>query len=79
MEERLEIGDYVRVVNFLANGKMPVGIIERINGAYYYVHTPVKDETETDRCVNECYYNELVKISEQEYFKCILGGSNSSG
>ena len=76
MDERYKIGDHVRIVNYLANKKMPVGVIESIDGAYHYVHTPVSDETEKDRCVYECYPNEIVKISEQEYFKLLLSGTN---
>ena len=76
LEEQFKVGDHVRVVNYLMNNKMPVGIIERINGAYHYVHVAVSDETEDDRCVYECYPNELVKVSEAEYFKLVLSGVN---
>jgi len=76
MVDRIQVGDHVRIVNLLANKKMPVGIIERINGSYIYVHTPVAGETEKNRCVYEAYENELVKVTEQEYFKLILSGAN---
>ena len=76
MGERIKIGDHVRIVNLLTNKKMPVGVVERINGAYIYVHTPVAGETTNDRCVYETYENELVKITEQEHFKLILSGAN---
>ena len=76
MDERIKIGDHVRIVNLLVNKKMPVGFVERIDGAYIYVHTPVDGETTNDRCVYEAYENELVKITEQEYFKLILAGAN---
>jgi hypothetical protein len=72
----IKVGDHVRIVNLLANHKMPVGIVERIDGWYIYVHTPVSDETPKDRCVYEAYENELVKITEEEYFKLILKGAN---
>jgi len=75
-EEYFEVGDHVRIVNLLMNGKMPVGIVESINGAYIYVHTPVAGETEDDRCVYEAYSNELVHVTEKEYFKLLLQGAN---
>ena len=75
-EERFEVGDHVRIVNYLANKKMPVGLVEGHGNGMIYVHTPVEDETEEDRCVYECYHNELVKITEQEYFKLLLKGVN---
>jgi len=71
-----KVGDHVRIVNILKHKKFPVGIVERINGAYIYVHTPVPDETEKDRCVYEVYDNEIIPITEQEYFKALLGGEN---
>jgi len=76
VNEKFEVGDRVRIVNLLANGKMPVGIIECINGAYHYVHTPVAGETKTDRCVYEAYPNELVHVTKEEYFLHLLEGSN---
>lgn len=76
MYEDFEIGDHVRVVNLLADKRMPVGIVERINGGYIYVHTPVAGETEDDPCVYEAYSNELVHVTEQEYFKLLLQGAN---
>lgn len=73
---RVKIGDYVRCVNVLKHPKYPVGIIEGIDGGYIYVHTPVQDETPDDRCIFELYDNELVKITEKEYFKSLLRGDN---
>jgi hypothetical protein len=73
---RIEVGNYVRLVNVLKHPLMPVGKIESINGAYIYVHTPVQDETPDDRCVFEVYENEIVSITEKEYFKSILRGDN---
>ena len=72
---RFQVGDHVRLVNTLKH-KLPVGIIERIDGGYFYVHTPVVDETPDDRCVFESYHNEMVKITEKEYFKSLLRGDN---
>lgn len=71
-----KVGDHVRLVNVLKNHRMPVGIVESIDGAYIYVHTPVPDETKEDRCVFELYENELVHITEQEHFKLLLAGAN---
>ena len=76
-DERIKVGDHVRIVNLLANHKMPVGIVESINGYYIYVYTPVSDETEFNRYIYEAYENELVKITKQEYFKLILSGVNT--
>jgi len=77
--EQIKIGDYVRLVNVLKHPLYPVGRIERIDGAYVYVHTPVIDETEDDRCVFELLENEIVHITEKEYFKSILRGDNLRG
>jgi len=55
---------------------MPVGIVERIDGAYHYVWVDMPDAPMIDRCIYEVYHNELVKITEQEYFKLILAGTN---
>jgi len=71
-----KVGDYVRLVNILKHKKFPVGIIESIDGAYIMVHTPVPDETPKDRCVWEVYDNEIVHLTEQEYFKALLNGDN---
>lgn len=72
-----KVGDHVRLVNVLQHNRMPVGIVERIDGAYIYVHTPVPDETSKDRCVFELYENELIHITEQEHFKLLLAGVNT--
>ena len=70
------IGDHVRLVNTLKHPNYPVGIIESIDGGYIYVHTPIADETPKDRCVFEVYDNEIVYITEQEYFAALLKGDN---
>lgn len=77
--ERFEIGDHVRIVNYIANPAMPVGIIENIDGAYHYVRSRRSGETTEDKCVFEVYPNEMVKITEQEYFKLLLKGVNEDG
>ena len=77
MEERFEVGDHVRIVNYLANNKMPVGIVERIDGMYIYVDVNTDDETHKYKGKFEVYANEIVKITEQEYFKLILSGANN--
>lgn len=74
-----KVGDHVRIVNFIKYPKNPVGIIENIDGAYIYVHTPMPDETPNDPCVFEVYENEIVSITEQEYFKAMLNGDNIRG
>lgn len=76
MDRKIRIGDRVRIVNLLVNHKMPVGIVERINGSYIYVQTPMKGVVKEDRCIFETYANELVKITKQEYFKLLLAGTN---
>jgi len=72
----MKIGNHVRLVNVLKHPNYPVGIVERIDGAYIYVHTPIADEIEKDRCVFEVYDNEIVSITENEYFKALLAGDN---
>jgi hypothetical protein len=69
-------GDHVRLVNVLKHPNYPVGIVERTDGLYIYVHTPVADETPKDRCVFEVYDTEIVYITEQEYFASLLKGDN---
>ena len=76
MGNRIKVGDHVRLVNVLKHPNYPVGIVERTDGGYIYVHTPVSDETPKDRCVFELYENEFIPITEQEYFKAILNGDN---
>lgn len=75
----IKVGDHVRLVNVLRHPDYPVGVIEQIDGAYIYVHTPMADETAKDRCVFELYENEFVFITEQEYFKALLNGDNIRG
>lgn len=79
MDEIFEIGNHVRLVNVLKHPLYPVGIVERIDGGYHYVHTPVSDETKDDRCVFELLHNEMVQITEKEYFKSLLRGDNIRG
>lgn len=79
MDEHFTVGDHVRIVNLLANKKMPVGIIESINGGYIYVWVDIGlDPNEKYQNVYEAYANELVKITKQEYFKLILAGANET-
>ncbi len=79
MDEHFTVGDHVRIVNLLANKKMPVGIIESINGGYIYVWVDIGlDPNEKYQNVYEAYANELVKITGQEYFKLILAGANET-
>jgi len=78
----IQVGDHVRLLHVfstvLKHKKQPVGIVERIDGWYIYVHTPVSDETPRDRCVYEVYENEIVKITEEEYFRLLLKGANTT-
>ena len=77
--EPIRVGDHVRIVNLLKNKKMPVGMVERINGAYIYVWVDIGlDSNEKYQNVYETYENELVKITVQEYFKLILAGANET-
>ena len=71
-----KVGDFVRLVNVLKHPNCPVGIVERTDGMYIYVHTPVADETPKDRCVFEVYDNEIVYITDQEYVTSLLKGDN---
>lgn len=77
--DRIKVGDHVRIVNLLKNKKMPVGVVESINGAYIYVWVDIGlDPNEKYQNVYEAYENELVKITKQEYFKLILAGANET-
>ncbi len=69
-------GDHVRLVNVLKHPNYPVGVVERTDGMYIYVHTPVADETPKDRCVFELYENEVVYITAHEYTVSLLKGDN---
>lgn len=73
------VGDHVRLVNVLKHPNYPVGIVENIDGAYIFVHAPVPDETPKDRCIFEVYDNEIVYITEKEYFASLLRGDNIRG
>lgn len=72
----IRVDDHVRIVNLLKNKKMPVGIVERIDGAYIYVWVDLPSTSVKNRCVYETYENELVKVTKAEYFKLILSGAN---
>jgi len=75
----IRVDDHVRIVSLLKNKKMPVGIVESINGAYIYVWVDIGlDSNEKYQNVYETYENELVKITVQEYFKLILAGANET-
>lgn len=76
MADRIQVGNHVRIVNLLRNKKMPVGIVERINSAYFYVWVDLPSTAKKNRCVYEAYENELVKVTKAEYFKLILSGAN---
>ena len=76
MDERYKIGDHVRIVNYLANNKMPVGIIVGIDGAYIDVDVNTDGVQYRYKGHYEVYPNEIVKITEEEYFKLILSGAN---
>ena len=75
--DRIKVGDHVRIVNYLRTN-MPVGIVERMDGAYIYVTVDVDGREHQYRGKYEVYENELVKITEQEYFKLILAGANKN-
>ena len=75
--ESYKIGDHVRIVNYLRDNKMPVGIVENIDGAYIYVDVNIDNQNRHQyKGHYEVYPNEIVKITEQEYFKLILAGAN---
>lgn len=74
---RIKVGDHVRIVNYLRTS-MPVGIVERMDGTYIYVTVDVDGREHQYRGKYEVYENELVKITEQEYFKLILAGANKN-
>jgi hypothetical protein len=77
--DRIEVGDHVRIVNYLKDNKMPAGIVESIDGAYIYVDVNLDNqERHQYKGHYEVYPNEIVKITEQEYFKLILAGANES-
>ena len=77
MDEQIQIGDHVRIVNYLTSNKMPVGIVDRLDGAYIYVLAEMSDAGDENPVTFEVYYNEIVKITEQEFFKLILKGANN--
>ncbi len=76
--EHIKIGDHVRIVNYLADGNMPVGIVERKDGYYIYVNANIDGRDHLYKGHYEVYDNEIVKITEQEYFKLILAGANKN-
>jgi len=78
-EDLVHVGDHVRIVNYL-KGSMPVGKVERIDGEYIYVNVNLDNQDRHQyKGHYEAYLNEIVKITEQEYFKLILAGANDSG
>jgi len=80
MNDIFQIGDHVRIVNYLTHNQKPVGKVERIDGAYIYVDVNLDNqERHQYKGHYEVYPNEIVKITEQEYFKLILAGANDSG
>lgn len=76
MSDPIKIGDHVRIVNYLINRNMPVGIVERIDGAYIYVNATIDGKEHQYKGHYEVYPNEIVKITEQEFFKFLLSGAN---
>jgi hypothetical protein len=75
----IKVGDHVRILNVFKDEAQTIGvtgIVESIDGAYVYVHTPMPDETPNDPCVFEALENEIVFITKKEYFKSILRGDN---
>lgn len=74
----IKVGDHVRIVNYLTNSNMPVGKVERMDGAYIYVNvnTDGDDSRYQYKGHYEVYPNEIVKITKQEYFRLILAGAN---
>ena len=78
-EDLIRVGDHVRIVNYLADSSMPVGIVERMDGGYIYVDVNLDNqERHQYKGHYEVYENEIVKITEQEYFRLILAGTNNS-
>ena len=74
--ESYKVGDHVRIVNYFVH-KMPVGIVESIDGAYIYVDVNLDNQQRHQyKGHYEVYPNEIVKITKQEYFKLILKGVN---
>lgn len=77
-EDIIRAGDHVRIVNYL-KGSMPVGIVERRDGGYIYVDVNLDNqERHQYKGHYEALENEVVKITEQEYFRLILAGANES-
>jgi len=72
----IKVGDHVRIVNYLTDGNMPVGIVETMDGAYIWVDCSIDGRRHQYKGHYEVYPNEIVKITEQEYFKLILQGAN---
>ena len=76
--DQIKIGDYVRVVNYLLDKRKPVGIVERVDGAYIYVDVNVDGAEHQYKGHYEVYENEIVRITKKEYFKLILAGANEN-
>jgi hypothetical protein len=76
VHEQFNVGDHVRIVNYLKTS-MPVGIVERIDGEYIYVDVNLDNQNRHQYKGHfEVYRNEIVKITEQEYFRLLLAGAN---
>ena len=73
----IKVGDHVRIVNYLTDGNMPVGIVETMDGAYIWVDCNIDGREYQYKGHYEVYPNEIVKITEAEYFKLILAGANN--
>jgi hypothetical protein len=75
--DRIEVGDLVRIVNYLKNNQMPVGKVTHMDGQYITVDVNANDDTRYEyKGKYEVYPNEIVKITEQEYFRLLLAGAN---
>lgn len=78
MTDPIKIGDHVRIVNYLTNNRMPVGIVIGMDSAYIDVDVNVDGSEHRYKGKYEVYPNEIVKITEQEYFRLILAGANDN-
>ena len=76
--DRIKVDDCVRLKHISKrrgdDTVNPVGIVESIDGAYFYVNVEHYDAVKP--VPYECYENELEKVSSNEYFRCLLAGYN---
>jgi len=76
--DRIRTGDCVKLKHIVkrsdANIAYPVGVVDNVDGMEFWVNVVHHDAPEPVPYV--CYENELEKISEKEYFKCMLAGYN---